>query len=293
MSDRLNMIPLPDAKGPRLRPFSGQIESIQFLRLLSSELHVASGDGVPHSRVFHVRIKGQSYALKVVSRTEILPPPHSASRIISYKFNFFSLEELRPWVPLGEHLLKNKDKTIQHQLDPFFAECRAFGRLVEKGRDDELAVRCYGYVLLPETIERQIQEQFGIADWNRGREDEGQPLRAIIKYYIRYKTPFNRKPFAVMRKNIENLNGLGIYNMDIRKENYLGGRLFDFSIAITSPHLNLWSKLRFEHQIQEDMKYDLECLDEIADEAKQQQIKDRVISKEYNLRRISGRTRGK
>ncbi|KAH8198654.1 hypothetical protein TruAng_007195 [Truncatella angustata] len=204
--------------------------------------------------------------------------------IMGPKFNFFSLEEIRPFVPFGEHLLRNKDKIIRDQLDPFFAECRAFGRLVEEGRDDELAVRYYGYTLLPETVERQIQRQFGITDWNRGDEDEEQPLRAIVKGYIRYKTPFNRKPFAVMRKKIEELNDLGIYNMDIRKENYLGGRLFDFSIAITAPHLRFWTKLRFRDAIQADMKYDLECLNEIAEEVEQQRGDDSRGSQRYDLR---------
>lgn len=200
------------------------------------------------------------------------------------KFNFFSLEEIRPFVPFGEHLLRNKDMIIRHQLDPFFAECRAFGRLVEEGRDDELAVRCYGYTLLPETVERQIRRQFGITDWNRGEEDRKQPLRAIVKAYITYKTPFNRKSFAAMRRNIKELNDLGIYNMDIRKENYLGGRLFDFSIAITAPHLSLWSKLRLLDQIYTDMNSDLKCLDELAVEEEKLRVKDRLKSKRYNLR---------
>lgn len=60
-----DMIPLPDAKGPRLRPFHRQIEDIQFLRLLSSNEQYS--DDVPHSRVFHIQIADQSYALKVVS----------------------------------------------------------------------------------------------------------------------------------------------------------------------------------------------------------------------------------
>lgn len=187
-------------------------------------------------------------------------------------------------MPFGEHLLKNKDKIIQHHLDPFFAECRAFGRLVEEEKDDQLAVRCYGYALLSESIESRIREQFGITDWNRGEGDEGQRLRAILKSYIWYKTPFGRKKFPALRKNIEKLNNLGIYNMDIRKENYLGGRLFDFSIAITAPHLNLWTKLRFEDQIQADMNYDLECLDFMADQAAEEKEKELLRYKSGKLR---------
>lgn len=32
-------------------------------------------------------------------------------------------------------------------IEPFYAECRAFGRLHETGHQD-LAIECYGYVLL-------------------------------------------------------------------------------------------------------------------------------------------------
>lgn len=162
--------------------------------------------------------------------------------------------------------MKNKDKTIRHQLDPFYAECRAFGRLVKRKKDDELAVRCHGYALLPETVERRIQEKFSIKNWNRGKEDEGQRLRAIVKSYVRFKTPFARKKFSVMRKRIQELNSLGIYNMDIKENNYVGGRLLDFSIAITAPHLSLWTKLRFEDQILADINYDLECFDDMVAE---------------------------
>lgn len=160
--------------------------------------------------------------------------------------------------------MKNKDKMIRHQLDPFYAECRAFGRLVNRKKDDELAVRCHGYALLPETLERQIRKKFRIEDWNRGEEDEGQRLRAIVKSYVWFKTPFARKKFPIMRKKIAELNSLGIYNMDIREDNYVGGRLLDFSVAITAPHLSLWTKLRFEDRILADINDDLESFDEMV-----------------------------
>ena len=62
--------------------------------------------------------------------------------------------------------------------------------------------------------------------------------------------------------------------MDIRKANYLGGRLFDFSIAITSPHLSLWTRLRTEAQIVEDMRYDLKSFDAMVEEEKKKKERD-------------------
>lgn len=149
--------------------------------------------------------------------------------LTDFQFNFFSLEEIRPFVPFSEHLLE--DTVVRHHLDPFFAECRAFGRLVEEQRDGLLAVKCHGYVFLPQEAESRIETQFGINDWNRKTEDEGRPLRAIVKDNIGSKEPFGRKTFLAMRKVVEELNKLGIYNMDIREDNYRGGRLFDFSIV--------------------------------------------------------------
>ncbi|ETS85071.1 hypothetical protein PFICI_03096 [Pestalotiopsis fici W106-1] len=269
MSFSSNSPPLPDCKGPKLCEFPASIEGIKFLRTLSSETNHGDGD-VPHSRVFLVALGDQRYALKV--------------------FNFFSLEELRPFIPGGDHLLENRDKMIQDQLDPFYAECRAFGRLVQKEKDDELAVRCYGYKLLPAAVERQINKQFKIKDWNRGKGHERQPLRAIVKAYIRFRTPFARRKFPLMREKIKELNALGIYNMDIREDNYLGGRLFDFSIAITAPHLSLWTKLRFEDQILADINYDLECFDYMVGEKEKENAKMvKHPRSRYNLRPRSAR----
>lgn len=43
--------------------------------------------------------------------------------------------------------------------EPFSYECRAFGRLQEAG-NEELAVSCFGYLLLDEEHERALMNQF-------------------------------------------------------------------------------------------------------------------------------------
>jgi hypothetical protein len=139
-----------------------------------------------------------------------------------------------------------------------------------------------------------MREQFGIDDWNRGSEDEGQPLRAIIKDYIRFRTPFGRKNFSTMRRTVEKLNEMGIYNMDLRESNYLGGRLFDFSVAITSPHLSLWPKLRTREQVLEDMDYDLLSFDEMVQkvEADQKEAREQSLGRLRSRRKkTTGATR--
>ncbi|KAI1296243.1 kinetochore Sim4 complex subunit FTA2-domain-containing protein [Xylaria venustula] len=253
--------PLPRSmKGPKLKAFEGNIESIEFIKVLysgdderSSDDDEESSGHIAHSRVFMVRIEGKIYALKV--------------------FNFFSIDEIRPYTFGKDHLIN--DKIIRGQLDPFYAECRAFGLLVEKKKDEDLAVRCHGYVFLPDAIEREIETQFGIRDWNRKAEDEGCGLRAIVKDYIRWKSLRHRRTFESMRKKLEALNELGIYNMDIREANYLGGRLFDFSIAITFPHISLWPRLWSVERILEDIEDDLGCFDAMVEEEREREEKQR------------------
>ncbi|KAJ2992963.1 hypothetical protein NUW58_g1994 [Xylaria curta] len=233
----------------------GDFTDAQFVKLLSSEDDQDS-DGAPHSRVFQVIMKKKRYAVKI--------------------FKFVPLEVIRPFMPTKQHLID--DVVVREQIDPFFAECRAFGRLAKDGKDNELAVRCYGYVFLSEEVERRIEEEFGIRDWNRPTGHNKEPLRAIVKDYIRYVSFDNPKPHAKMRRNLAQLNKMGIYNMDIRKENYLGGRLFDFSTAITTPHLSFWTELRPVEMIKEDMDFDLGCFDYMIETANAEKSKNDLMN---------------
>ncbi|KAI0874569.1 kinetochore Sim4 complex subunit FTA2-domain-containing protein [Hypoxylon argillaceum] len=190
-----------------------------------------------------------------------------------------------PILSKSNHLLA--DDLVRYHLDPFYAECRAFGLLSDKKKDDALAVRCHGYTFLPQTVEHQIQKQFGLDNWNRQPEDEGHLLRAIVKDYIPFKSVCGRKTLSAMRSNLKQLNDMGIFNMDIREDNYRGGRLFDFSIAVTSPHISLWIKLRPKKQIFEDCRYDMGCFSEMAETIEEQRKLTRARWLEGTLRRRS------
>ncbi|KAI0204822.1 kinetochore Sim4 complex subunit FTA2-domain-containing protein [Astrocystis sublimbata] len=235
---------IPKIDGPKLSPFRGSLENVEFLKVLGPGLDPSgsSTDWVPHSHVFLVRINGKRYSLKV--------------------FNFFSIDELLPFYPGAEHLFT--DDLVRYHLDPFYAECRVFGLLIQKKKDDALAVRCHGYAMLPQKIEKQIRDRFGIDGWNRQPDDAGTPLRAILKDYIRFKTACGRKKLPAMRSNLRKLNGMGIFNMDIKEDNYRGGRLFDFSIALTPPHVWLWPSVRSRAEILEDCAEDEKVFDRMA-----------------------------
>ncbi len=74
----------------------------------------------------------------------------------------------------------------------------------------------------------------------------------------------------VTRKKWEALNKLGIYNMDIREGNYLGGRLFDFSVAVAFPHISLWPRLWSVEQILNEKETDLGCFDAMVERVRKE-----------------------
>ena len=169
----------------------------------------------------------------------------------SAQFNFFDLGKIGPFYPGKEHLFR-------HHFDPFFAECRAFGKSIEEGKDDLLAVRCHGHVYLSESLEKRIAENSGTWNWNRQVGFEGYPLRGTLKDVIHLKSPFGqvkspssrKKKIADMKRRLEQLNELRIFNKNIRECNYRDGRLFEFSLAINAPHIALSRKFRSREMIE-------------------------------------------
>ncbi|KAL9075249.1 MAG: hypothetical protein Q9157_004079 [Trypethelium eluteriae] len=138
------------------------------------------------------------------------------------------------------------DYLLTYHSDPFFAECRAYGRINEeraskgwKGRD--FAARCHGFIALPAaTYEDILVDQFGITDWSRDKEDrqvskaERQPFRALVKTLV--ETPITIKNPPTMLRDLKKLRSLGVFQRDIYARNYKDGLLVDFSLAWTKPH---------------------------------------------------------
>ena len=48
-----------------------------------------------------------------------------------------------------EEILKSSMKTIRFQSDPFYNECRAYGRRIDSGVNGKVAVRCHGHLGIP------------------------------------------------------------------------------------------------------------------------------------------------
>lgn len=152
------------------------------------------------------------------------------------------------------------DRILTFHSDPFFAECRAYGRINDKlyggslpgnrrGRSQKnqnaeaqkIAVPCYGYMALPaEKYEQFLSDEFNIRDWNRSEEDDEQggdmrqPFRALVKEIVHSDRSI-RNP-ATMLKSLHKLREWGIYPQDIYARNYKDGLLVDFGAAWTDPH---------------------------------------------------------
>jgi len=129
---------------------------------------------------------------------------------------------------------------IRGHMDPFFNECRAYGRLIEKNINGIAAVRCYGYLMIPANKEDELRERFGVTSWNRPNKEylepisRRQPFRAIVKDLIIEDIPFTARIAKKMLLDLRRMRSFEVYNMDIQARNYKGGRLVDFSVAMTT-----------------------------------------------------------
>lgn len=133
-------------------------------------------------------------------------------------------------------------ETIRLQTDPFYNECRAYGRLIECDVNGKVAVRCHGHIAIPAAREEELDRRFEVYAWDRPEDDselsvsKRQPFRAIVKDLIEDDRPLNEKNLIRMRKDLLKMHKFGVYPQDVQERNYGGGLLLDFSIAITKPH---------------------------------------------------------
>lgn len=211
------------------------------------------GETGGHAHVFEASIGGKIFALKIVSGH------HSACYFIRLidvaipQFKFYDDEEDRFGLIGGENEYVTVDLLRAH-IDPFYNECRAYGRLIEANVNGRVAVRCYGYITLPAQREKEIEEKFGVVRWERPEKEcakpvsRRQPLRAIVKELVSEDLPFNAKMASKTFRDLKRMRQLGVYPIDIRGRNYKAGLLVDMSIAMTKPHYLFEIEPRWEVQ---------------------------------------------
>ena len=137
--------------------------------------------------------------------------------------------------------------------EPFSCECRAFGRLQEAGYE-ELAIKCFGYVLLDEEHEHTMTTQFsnlklefngdieypGGDDMRSrflGKDGRAPPIRGVVKDFgledeENLRTTLVRK----ILRDVIKLQQLGIIRIDVATRQIIDDKISDFSTALTIPH---------------------------------------------------------
>jgi len=190
--------------------------------------------------------------------------------MLQCQFKFYDDSDDRAALSVRQRKIFSID-LIHGHMDPFFNECRAYGRLIEKNVNGKVAVHCYGYLMIPANREDELRNRFGVTTWNRPHEEyskpasERQPFRAIVKDLVTEDVPLTAKTAKKMLRDLRRMRRFEVYNMDIQARNYKGGRLVDFSVAMTTPHYLFVIKPAWR---KEDYKYDdLRSFDHMLDEA--------------------------
>jgi Kinetochore Sim4 complex subunit FTA2 len=165
------------------------------------------------------------------------------------------------------------EQYIAHS-DPFYAECRAYGCIERNRQNGAIAVRCYGFMAVSAEREEELAAPpFDVdpGEWNRPEEEyewpgtARQPFRAIVKELVRSKKRLSR--VAQMRDDLLALHEMGIYVQDIHQENYVKGKLVDFSRSWTHPHMMLDPNIRSQSLIDREIEGDLLAFDRMLEEA--------------------------
>ncbi|KAI0809970.1 kinetochore Sim4 complex subunit FTA2-domain-containing protein [Xylaria sp. FL0064] len=192
---------LPPCPGPKLAAFRHQNAQIKWLERLDTD---GEGESTTQACVYKVEIESKVYALKI--------------------FKFFDPEtiryywelQLRGSVPLNE---------IIYYTDPFFAECRAYGRIKEarvtRGIREKLAVPCHGYLFLTKDDERRLKRD-GVSLGSRSLSNELRPphldtnlVRAIVKDFEPRPSGLNSKNVRLALRKLKRLNDIQVYNGDV------------------------------------------------------------------------------
>lgn len=127
--------------------------------------------------------------------------------------------------------------------DPFYAECRAYGRIREaqiKGTlKRQIAIPCHGFLILKDQDKQLLQERgidLGVDNDLPQKTGENGQVRAIVKDLALPDPGVNASSLLGILRDIRWLKTLQIYNRDIRVENFKNGQLVDFGSAVTEPH---------------------------------------------------------
>ncbi len=159
-------------------------------------------------------------------------------------------------------------------FDPFYAECRAYSRIGDRKRNGKVAVRCHGFTAVSALQEVVLSETFGVSEWDRPSEQyslpvaERQSFRAIVKDLIEDQRPFTKIMIDRMLGDLKSLRRMALFVRDVKESNYRGGKLVDFSVSWTAPHIMLDSRIFDDEDIEEEIRWELTLFDTMIEDSK-------------------------
>lgn len=173
------------------------------------------------------------------------------------------------------------DEVFEEQIDPFYAECRAYGRINEfyndaipeeyeeglreffpmepqEGEKRIVAAQCYGYLYISPEDEEYLSMNHG---WSRKEKHGGKPLRALVKQLIEPIDEENQRDTFQMHDNLQTLHSIGIFPRNVSLRNYRDGLLMSFSSSWTVPHCAIQAL----PEVQFTADYDMRLVDNMID----------------------------
>ena len=112
---------------------------------------------------------------------------------------------------------KTSKRIVRLQTDPFFNECRAYSKFLDRGVNGKVAVRCHGHLAIPAAIEDELAQQFEVYSWNRPLGEsrvlmsKRQPLHAIVKDLVQDNSTLNQSLLRRMWMDLRKIRKLGVH----------------------------------------------------------------------------------
>ncbi|OAA63239.1 hypothetical protein LEL_10704 [Akanthomyces lecanii RCEF 1005] len=227
---------LPPGPGPKLQRFKHYASRIGWLARLDEDPPGCSNES-SEAYVFKVMINTELYALKV----------------------FYNAEDDKyfwdPYVANDPVSRTDRKRQAELHLDPFYAECRAYGQIntaMKQGHiQRDIAVPCFGFMFLDDSY-RKVLDDYGVdlkescldGDSSpvsyRGPEpresNSERPIRCTVKKLASAEHGITQTTIHTIRKDIQQLNLLKVYNHNVRIHNFCGGKLASFTWSRTEPH---------------------------------------------------------
>lgn len=228
---------LPPCLGPKPHVFKPQYAPIKWIERIDGGEY-RDGPSGTQGFVFKFEIESREYAIKVVSNCLHLAESLGNFRVTKIKqFKFYDPQpNFEYWSPFLDNSVTSE--TLALHMDPFYAECRAYGRIHDTqtrgSLKQDIVVPCHGFRFLETHDEDDLINTFGI-DLERKAEDV-LPARAILKEHAPGESSIDDESADQVLRDIRQLNKAKVYNKDIRVEDFKNAKLLDFGSAWTEPH---------------------------------------------------------